>query len=106
MEKRRLSKRVPIAVGIAWIALVALSYLGMMVFSILQPQLYVRMLEEGWQITLLATGFCAVSVLFMAAVYTLSKKADLKWMRIVSLVHMLADIAGMVLFGIISLTYL
>ena len=104
--ERRLSKRVPIAAGIVYIAFVALSYLATMVFTILQPQLYVRMVTEGWQITLLGSVLCAVSALFMAVIYTLSKKADLKWLKIVSLVHMLADSVGAVLFGIISLTYL
>ena len=104
--ERRLSKRVPIAAGIAWIVFVALSYLASMVFTILQPQLYVRIVEEGWQILLLGAVFCAVSALFMALIFILAKRANLKWMKIVAQIHMLVDIGGAVFFGIISLTYL
>ncbi len=106
MEKRRLSKRVPIAAGIAWIGFVALSYLGIMVFSILELQMYARMAEEGWPITLLGAIFCGISALFMAVIFMLAKKANLKWMKIVAWIHMLVDIGIAVLFGIISLTYL
>lgn len=106
MEHRRLSKRVPIAAGIAWIVFVALSYLAVMVFTILEPQMYVRMVKEGWQIMLLGTVFCGVSALIMAGIFTLAKKANLKWLKIVSLVHLLADIGAVLVFGIILLTYL
>lgn len=106
MEYRRLSKRVPIALGIVWLGFVALSYLAVMVFTILDPALYVRMVEEGWPVLLLGVIVCAISALFMAGIFTLSKKANLKWLKIVSLVHLLADTVVGLVMGIALLTYL
>ena len=110
MEKKKLSKKWPIAIAICWLTFIAISYVviiaGAFICIFRSPETYIAILNAGWPVTLLGAIYCLLSVFFMAAIHTLSKKACIKWMVIVSKIHLFADIGFTLLFGIVTLTYL
>lgn len=91
MENKTVSKKVPIIVAIAWLVFVAMSHAVTMGYSILELETYVRLVNASWPIMLLTVIFCGISALFMTAITVLAKKAQIKWLQIVSMIHLFVD---------------
>lgn len=110
MVKKNISKKWPISLSICWLAFIAISYIAIIAGAFIcifrSVETYIAILNTGWPVTLCGTICFLISVFFMVAIHILSKKAGIKWMVIVSKIHLFADIGFTLLFGIVTLTYL
>lgn len=104
MEQKTVSKRVPIALAICWLAFVVCSYIAVMVMTIVRPDLYIRMVTEDTLLFMMMLCTSVLSAAFMLPIHFLSKRASIKWLAIVSLVHLALDILLAIMAMIISLT--
>lgn len=105
MENKQISKKIPIALAIVYFAFMALCYVASMIFTIAAPQMYLQFVGS-WMVPLCGAICCAISVVFMAAIMVLAKKAQIKWMHIVAKIHLFGDIGFVLLFGILVLVSL
>ena len=105
MENKNISKKIPIALGIAWLAFVNLTYVASMIFSIAAPQTYLQIID-GWMLPLYGVIIYGISGLLMAAIMMLAKKAQIKWMHIVAKIHLFVDVGFTLIFGICVLVSL
>lgn len=110
MAKKNISKKWPIAISICWLAFYASCYIATIVGSLIciirSPETYRAVVSAGWPITLLGTIYLLISVCFMAVISLLSQKAGIKWMAIVSKIHLFVYIGMTLLHGIATLSYL
>lgn len=110
MEKKKISKKWPIAVSICWLAFIAFTYLvilvGALTCIIRSLETYIAIMNAGWPGTLCGTICCFISVFFMAAIHVLSKKAGINWLFIVAKIHLFVYIGFTLLLGVVTLTYL
>lgn len=105
MENKTVSKKIPIALGIAWVAFITLSYAASTILSIVAPQTYLQIIDS-WMLHLYGVVVCGISGLLMAAIMVLAKKAQIKWMHIVAKIHLFVYIGFVLLFGILLLVSL
>ena len=110
MAKKNISKKWPIAISICWLAFYASCYIATIVGSLIciirSPETYRAVVSAGWLITLFGTIYLLISFFFMVAIHTLSKKAGIKWMAIISKIYLFACFGSTLLYGIATLTYL
>ena len=104
MEQKTVSKKVPIALAICWLAFVVCSYIAIMVITIVRPDLYIRMVTEDTLIFMMMLCTSVLAAAFMLPIHFLSKRASIKWLAIVSLVHLASDILLAIMAMIISMT--
>lgn len=104
MEQKTVSKKVPIALAICWLAFVVCSYIAVMVMTIVRPDLYIRMVTDDTLIPIMMLCISVLAAAFMLPIHFLSKRASIKWLAIVSLVHLASDILFAIMAMIISMT--
>lgn len=104
MEQKTVSKKVPIALAICWLAFVVCSYIAVMVMTIVRPDLYIRIVTEDTLIFMMMLCTSVLATAFMLPIHFLSKRASIKWLAIVSLVHLASDILLAIISMIISMT--
>ena len=104
MKQKTVSKKVPIALAICWLAFVVCSYIAVMVMTIVRPDLYIRVVTEDTLIFMMMLCTSVLAAAFMLPIHFLSKRASIKWLAIVSLVHLTLDILLAIMAMIISLT--
>ena len=104
MEQKTISKKVPIALAICWLAFVVCSYIAVMVMTIVRPDLYIRMVTEDTLLFMMMLCTSVLAAAFMLPIHFLSKRASIKWLAIVSLVHLALDILFAIMAMIISMT--
>ena len=110
VKKKTLAKKWPIAVSICYLAFVVNSYIvqivGALICIIRSPETYKAIMNANWPITLSGAIYSLITVCFMAVIFPLSQKAGIKWLAIVSKIHLFVYIGLTLLFGIVTLTYL
>lgn len=100
MENRKQGRSLAVALAICWLAFVVCSYIAIMVITIVRPDLYIRMVTDDTLLFMMMLCTSVLAAAFMLPIHFLSKRASIKWLAIVSLVHLALDI----LLAIISMT--
>ena len=80
MEQKSIAKKWPITISICWAIYISALFAFETTCKILKPAFYQFWLSANWPIALYSTLACTVSILAMAAITTLSKRAQVQWL--------------------------
>ncbi len=108
MERKTISKKVPIILAIVWVAVYVLVLLTLVVYAFSDPFRYIALIEKMLSIPWLTACFgmigFAVLALTMLPIFLLARKAKVQWLKILSMI-LLIQYAVMILLNLIFLSF-